>query len=153
MRVTIWHRTGERMFSPLPIERDETYTLAYSYERGPLEGADPIYRENNVVDGSEYPVTYGTRSLSVGDVIEFDDFIDLATGATSWEDPDYDPALTWMVGLYGYERVAFGSAWTDLWRIRAGLTEPGRSEADRAIYGDGPDDIDLEAAMENEGNS
>ncbi len=36
-----------------------------------LEG---IFRDNNVVDGNEYPVKFKTRSLSVGDIVGLADF-------------------------------------------------------------------------------
>ena len=110
MNVTIWHRTGDSMFTERPITKADEFVAAYTYERGGIDEAPSIWRENNRVDGWEKPDEFGTRSLSVGDIIETDEPVALGAG---------EPDRVWQVARVGFTRVPLGTAFTRLWRIRS----------------------------------
>ena len=110
LTVTVWHRADEKMFRPDAPTWNDSYTEAYSYDTpAPAPGDDTffgrIWRENNVVEGWENPVTYGARSLSVGDVIELSEPVDGGT--------------VWQVAAFGWEPRM--SAFPRLWRTRERL--------------------------------
>lgn len=66
----------------LEHQRDQRfYRHAYRYHRMREFNLSEIWRENNVVDGNELPVTFATRSLMVGDVVR----VTLNGTTTDWQ--------------------------------------------------------------------
>lgn len=75
MKVSIFHNQtyGHRFWQ---YEPGDDLELAYDYQRYPREDdsnlLEDIFRENNAVEGWEYPVKFQKRSLSSGDVVGID---------------------------------------------------------------------------------
>lgn len=74
MKVSILHNEtyGHRFWQ---YEPGDTLVEAYTYQRYEREDLDgpalleDIFRENNAVEGWEYPILFQKRSLSAGDVV------------------------------------------------------------------------------------
>lgn len=65
--VTIYHNISEQpRFEP--YKKHDPMRRAYTYITAGYDLAT-IWRENNVVDGTEMPARHNTRSLSVGDAV------------------------------------------------------------------------------------
>jgi hypothetical protein len=101
MRVTIYHGydgSGRMVFPYDNGARPDIAVEAYTYEMSDLLNNDPneilevVWRYNNVVDGTEAPVIFGTRSLSIGDIVGLDETLYLVEG-TGWTEINELPPL------------------------------------------------------------
>jgi hypothetical protein len=100
VRVTVFHKMGETLFRPYaagdPLAKRYSYGthLDMASEFKNRERIlDDVWRENNVVDGTEVPTEYRTRSLSVGDVFVMDYGDDSVTEAWCAESVGFEPVL------------------------------------------------------------
>lgn len=81
--ITIWYAKDENFTRAyfegsgwIPADLSETHdkvfqrTMTIDVEKGLVGIAERFWRAFNIVEGTEYPVLVGIRSMSVGDVID-----------------------------------------------------------------------------------